>query len=210
MGTAWWPTNGHIHFTFGWLLRESASSSATQKLPNILHKPKVHYHAHTSPPLATVPSQMHSISITPSYSYKIHFNTIFPHPPLKRLDLPSSLYPSDYSTKNPMCSLLWPYVRYIFYSSDHWISLKGFWRWYMVYKTRMLMDYIHRPVSSIDRDISETGSVSETSWSIERKPVDGYKSISILVLYIWPSVYCITLKADSIHLNLRHLNQYDI
>jgi hypothetical protein len=36
----------------------------------------------------------------------------------------------------------------------------------MVYKTRMLMDYIHRPVSSIDHDVSETGSVSETSISI--------------------------------------------
>jgi hypothetical protein len=37
------------------------------------------------------------------------------------------------------------------------ISLKGFRRWHMVYKTRMLMDYIHRLVSSIDHDVSETG-----------------------------------------------------
>jgi hypothetical protein len=29
------------------------------------------------------------------------------------------------------------------------------------------MDYIHRPILSIDHDVSETGSVSETSWSIE-------------------------------------------
>jgi hypothetical protein len=45
-----------------------------------------------------------------------------------------------------------------------------------MYKTNLLMDYIHRPVSSIEHDISETGSVhlrtdtepvSETSGSIE-------------------------------------------
>jgi hypothetical protein len=30
----------------------------------------------------------------------------------------------------------------------------------MVYKTRMLMDYIHRPVFSTDHDVLETGSVS--------------------------------------------------
>jgi hypothetical protein len=28
-----------------------------------------------------------------------------------------------------------------------------------MYKTGMLMDYIHRPVSSIDRDVSESGEV---------------------------------------------------
>jgi hypothetical protein len=34
----------------------------------------------------------------------------------------------------------------------------------MVYKNRMLMDYIHRPVSSIDHDVSETGSVTFLRW----------------------------------------------
>jgi hypothetical protein len=38
---------------------------------------------------------------------------------------------------------------------------------YVEYKPRMLMDYIHRPVSSIDHDVSETELVSETSCSIE-------------------------------------------
>jgi hypothetical protein len=32
------------------------------------------------------------------------------------------------------------------------------------YKTRMLMDYIHRPVSSIEYDVSETGSASVLRW----------------------------------------------
>jgi hypothetical protein len=31
------------------------------------------------------------------------------------------------------------------------------------YKTRTLMDYIHRPGFSIDHDVSETEGVSETS-----------------------------------------------
>jgi hypothetical protein len=33
-----------------------------------------------------------------------------------------------------------------------------------MYKTRMLMDYIHRPVSSTDHDVSETGSLSVLRW----------------------------------------------
>jgi hypothetical protein len=39
----------------------------------------------------------------------------------------------------------------------------SFYKRLPVYKTRILMDYIHRPVSSIDHDVSETDSVSETS-----------------------------------------------
>jgi hypothetical protein len=31
-------------------------------------------------------------------------------------------------------------------TESFWINLKGFWRWYMVYTTRMLMDYFHHPV----------------------------------------------------------------
>jgi hypothetical protein len=34
----------------------------------------------------------------------------------------------------------------------------------MMYKTRMLMDYIHRLVFSIDHDVSETGPVSVLRW----------------------------------------------
>jgi hypothetical protein len=34
----------------------------------------------------------------------------------------------------------------------------------MVYKTDLLMDYIHRPVSSTDHDVSETGFVSVLRW----------------------------------------------
>jgi hypothetical protein len=38
-------------------------------------------------------------------------------------------------------------------------TLTGFRRWYMVYETRMFMDYIHRPIFSIDHDVSETASL---------------------------------------------------
>jgi hypothetical protein len=34
----------------------------------------------------------------------------------------------------------------------------------MVYKINLLMDYIHRPVSSIEHDVSETGTVSALRW----------------------------------------------
>jgi hypothetical protein len=34
----------------------------------------------------------------------------------------------------------------------------------LISKTNLLMGYIHRPVSSIDHDVSETGSVSILRW----------------------------------------------
>jgi hypothetical protein len=53
---------------------ETASCAATKIFPNILWNPKVHWRVHKSPPLVSIPSQINSIHITPSYPAKIHCN----------------------------------------------------------------------------------------------------------------------------------------
>jgi hypothetical protein len=52
---------------------EASSYSATQELPNILYKPKVHHHGRKNPIL----SHINPVHTTPSYSTKIHHNITF-------------------------------------------------------------------------------------------------------------------------------------
>jgi hypothetical protein len=58
---------------------EAADCGATQELPSVLWKPRVHYPVHKIPPLVPILSQIDPIPTIPSYLSKIHFNIV--HPP---------------------------------------------------------------------------------------------------------------------------------
>jgi hypothetical protein len=56
--------------------------SASQEIPSLLWNPNVPYRIHNSPPLVSILSQMTPVSNFSHYSFKIHFNIIFPFTPL--------------------------------------------------------------------------------------------------------------------------------
>jgi hypothetical protein len=59
--------------------REVHSHAASEEIPRLLWKLKVHYRVHKGPPLVPVLSQMHPAHNFPSYLPKIHFNIILYH-----------------------------------------------------------------------------------------------------------------------------------
>jgi hypothetical protein len=72
---------------------EASDCAATQELPNILWKQKVHYHIHESPPLVPILGQIDPVHTT-------HL----------RLGLPNCLFPSDFPTNILYAFLSFPCV----------------------------------------------------------------------------------------------------
>jgi len=57
---------------------KAKSNSASQNIPNLLQKPKVHYHVYNTLPLVPMLSQIYSIHILITYFFIIYFNIILP------------------------------------------------------------------------------------------------------------------------------------
>jgi hypothetical protein len=72
---------------------EAASRSATQEFLRILRNPKDHHRVYKRPTMIPILSQISSVHIIPSYSYKIHLSIIL------SLGLPNGLFHSNFLTK---------------------------------------------------------------------------------------------------------------
>ena len=81
---------------------EANRISASQEIPRILGKTKVHYRIQKSTPNVRTLSQLDPVHTPKSYLLKIHLNIIFPSTP----GSPSGLCPSDFTTKTLYTPLL--------------------------------------------------------------------------------------------------------
>jgi hypothetical protein len=120
---------------------EVASCAAAEQFTNVLWNPKAHHHAHKTPPLAPILTQISPVHTIPSYFPKIHLNIIS-----LRLGLPNGLFAFGISCVHscpPLCflhafsfssSLTWPFWLYLAkntsyeaprYASYHYIPLRS-------------------------------------------------------------------------------------
>ena len=70
--------------------------AASQEIPRLSRKPKVHYRTHKRPPPISVPGQPNPIHLPTSHFMEIHPNITHPSTPRT----PSDLFPSGFPTKN--------------------------------------------------------------------------------------------------------------
>jgi hypothetical protein len=86
---------------------EANRFSASQEIPRILCKPKLHRHIHKRLPPVTILSQLNPVRVPTSYFLKIYLNIIHPSTPGSS---GSSIFFSGFPTKTLYTPLLSPYV----------------------------------------------------------------------------------------------------
>jgi hypothetical protein len=101
------------------LSRNVSSYAAVQEFLNTVRNPKVHYHVHTSPPLAPILSQINPVHNT----HTISLRSILISVPYTRLDLLNGLFPFGLPTKLLYEFLLFPYELHILCLLDFMILI---------------------------------------------------------------------------------------